>query len=91
MKDIPQGLQLTLKVIPKAGQTAFAGMEGDLPKFRLNAVPEKGRANTELISFLSKSLHIPKSAITILRGDTSRTKTLLIEGVTSAQFQKVFH
>jgi uncharacterized protein YggU (UPF0235/DUF167 family) len=57
----------------------------------LNAVPEKGRANIELISFLSKSLRIPKSAITILRGDTSRTKTLIIEGVTSAQFQKVFH
>jgi uncharacterized protein len=45
----------------------------------LNAAPEKGKANDELINFLAREIKIPKSAIAIVRGATSRRKTVRIE------------
>jgi uncharacterized protein (TIGR00251 family) len=42
----------------------------------LNSPPEKGRANNELIGFLAHIASVPRSVITIVRGDTSRHKTI---------------
>ena len=44
----------------------------------LNSPPEKGRANAELIDFLARIASVPRSTITIVRGDTSRHKTIRI-------------
>lgn len=67
-----------VKVIPKSARSEIVGWEGDVLKVRLKAVPEKGEANEELIRFLSRELKIAKSLITILRGHTSREKTVHI-------------
>ena len=42
----------------------------------LNSPPEKGRANDELIDFLARIASVPRSTIMIVRGDTSRHKTI---------------
>ena len=44
----------------------------------LHLPPDKGRANDELIELLARSLRVPRATISLLRGDTSRTKTLRI-------------
>ena len=44
----------------------------------LNSPPEKGRANDELIEYLARIASVPRSTITIVRGDTSRHKTIRI-------------
>jgi uncharacterized protein len=44
----------------------------------LNSPPEKGKANRELVDFLSRVLRVPRSTIAILRGTNSRTKTVRI-------------
>ncbi len=49
-------------------------------KINIAAAPEDGKANEELIKFLSKFLKIAKSKITIIRGDNARMKLLKIEG-----------
>jgi uncharacterized protein (TIGR00251 family) len=43
-------------------------------KIRLKAPPVDGEANAELIRFLSKHFKIPKSRISIIRGETSKKK-----------------
>lgn len=43
-------------------------------KIRIKAVPEKGKANEELIKFLSKELNIPKDQITIISGKSTQLK-----------------
>ncbi|MBP9770654.1 DUF167 domain-containing protein [Candidatus Gracilibacteria bacterium] len=43
-------------------------------KIRIKAVPEKGKANEELIKFLSKELSIPKDQITIISGKSTQLK-----------------
>jgi hypothetical protein len=45
-------------------------------KIRIKAVPEKGKANEELIKFLSKELSIPKDKITIISGKSTQLKLI---------------
>lgn len=47
-------------------------------KINIVSVPEKGKANQELIGWLSKKLKIAKSDITIVSGELDRYKKLMI-------------
>lgn len=49
-------------------------------RVRVTAVPDKGKANTAVIGLLAKALGVPKSAVTLVSGDTARLKTVAIEG-----------
>ncbi len=71
-------LQLTVHVQPGAKSTACAGVHGDALKIRLHAPPVDGKANQALIAWLAKTLDCPQSAIELIRGQTSRRKTLSI-------------
>lgn len=62
------------RVQPGASKNSISGYYGDSLKICLNAPPVDGKANEELIKFLSKTLDIPKSAILIMSGETSRSK-----------------
>lgn len=70
---------LTVKVIPKASKSEIIGWENEQLKVRLKAVPEKGKANEELIRVLAEYFNIPKSQITIIRGGKSRIKQVQLE------------
>lgn len=48
---------------------------------RVSAPPVKGKANRELISFLSQALRVSKSSLTIVKGHTSRNKVIAIDGL----------
>jgi len=47
-------------------------------KIRIKAVPEKGKANAELIKFLSKEYNVPRSNISIVSGKTEQIKLIRI-------------
>ncbi|MCC7304845.1 MAG: DUF167 domain-containing protein [Alphaproteobacteria bacterium] len=77
---------LTVKLTPKAKRNAITGwMEGPdgqkILKVSVTAVPEKGKANKALIELLAEHYKIPKSSISLLRGETERLKTLVIPDV----------
>ena len=71
---------LRVKVIPGASRTQCAGYrttaEGPALLVRVAAAPEKGKANEELISWLSESLGLPRSSIELRVGAASRLKRL---------------
>ena len=69
-----------LHVQPNAKRSGIAGLHGDALKVRIAAPAVDNKANAELIDFLSKSLGIPRSAITISRGAASRSKVVEITG-----------
>lgn len=62
------------RVQPGSSKSAVAGMYGDSLKICLAAPPVEGKANEELIKFLSKTLDVPKSAVVIVSGSTNRSK-----------------
>ncbi|MBL8430404.1 MAG: YggU family protein [Dechloromonas sp.] len=76
-------ITLTLHIQPGARKTEFAGLHGDALKIRLAAPPVDGKANEALIKFVAETLNLPKSAVSLKSGQTSRRKVLEVQGTTS--------
>lgn len=55
-------------------------MIDDVLHIKVKARPVDGAANAYLIKYLAYFLHLPPSSITIIKGHTSKYKTLTIEG-----------
>ncbi|MEN6549310.1 MAG: DUF167 domain-containing protein [Armatimonadia bacterium] len=72
---------LAIRVIPRASREEVSGERGDSITIRLTAAPVKGAANKALLAFLGKRLGVPKSALSIVGGETSRDKRLHVEGL----------
>jgi len=78
--EIPKNPYLRIKVIPKSPKTEVVDILADETiKIRLRAVPEKGKANAELIKFLSRELKVPKENISIISGKTEQLKLVKIK------------
>lgn len=82
------GVTLTLHIQPGAKHTAVAGTHGEALKIRLRAPPVEGQANAQLVAFLAQRLAMPKSAITLLAGASSRAKRLHIAGVSETRVRQ---
>jgi uncharacterized protein len=76
---------LLIKAIPNAPRSEVVGWLGDALKVKVHAPPVEGRANEALCEFLAEALQLPRRAVTVLRGDTSRQKLLRIAGLTLAE------
>lgn len=76
-----QGHDLVLHchIQPRASRDEFCGLHGDRLKIRLKAPPVDGKANAHLLGFLAKAFGVARSRVSLLQGDTSRTKNVLIE------------
>jgi uncharacterized protein (TIGR00251 family) len=75
---------LAIKAIPNAPRTAVIGWLGDTLKVKVHAPPVEGRANEVLCEFLADTLGVPRRAVTLVRGETSRLKVVRIEGLVLA-------
>ena len=73
-----ESIRLEIKVIPNARKNEFVKTETGY-RARLAAPPADGKANDALILLLSNEFGIPKKDIEIIRGQTSRNKTVLIK------------
>jgi len=76
-------ITLTLHIQPGAKKTEFAGLHGDALKIRLAAPPVDGKANEALVKFVAGVLRLPKSAVNLKSGQTSRRKVLEVVGATA--------
>lgn len=71
-------LFLDIIVVPSSGkQTIMLDKQARVKIFLKNA-PEKGKANQELIRFLSEKSNVPQKQITITKGLTDRKKRIAI-------------
>ena len=78
LKQTNEGLILNIKISPNSSKNVILKDETGL-KIKLTAQPIERKANKALVEFLSKQLKIPKTSIEILKGETSKEKTLLIK------------
>ena len=72
-------ITLKIKVTTKSQKTEiFWILWEDILKLRVKAIPEKGKANKEIINFFAKSLGISKNNIEIISGLTDELKIIKI-------------
>jgi len=71
-------ITLELHCQPGAKRTEVVGTHGEALKVRLAAPPVEGRANEALIAFLAESFGVPKRNVALIRGESSRAKTVRI-------------
>ena len=77
----PEGATLRVRVAPGAKRDAIVGPHGDALKIAVRQPPEKGRANKGVCDLVARALDVAPRTVRVLRGDTSRDKVLLCEGL----------
>lgn len=75
-----EGIIISLKISPNASKNEIIKTPEGV-KVKITAQPIDGKANKCLVEYLSKLFKVPKTSIEILRGETSKEKTLLIKTV----------
>jgi uncharacterized protein (TIGR00251 family) len=85
----PDGVVLSVRVIPRAGRSGLAGIRDDAVLVRLAAAPVDGAANAELIETLADALDVPPRAVSIVSGERSRQKRVRIVGIGAATVEAV--
>lgn len=78
------GVEIAVRVIPRAARAGIAGTRGDALLVRLRTPPIEGAANLELLDVLADALAVPKRAIAIVAGERSRQKRVRVTGVDRA-------
>ncbi len=78
LKETENGILITFKISPNASKNEIIKTD-DGVKIKITAQPIDNKANKALVEFLSKQFKIPKTSIEIVKGHTSKEKTLLIK------------
>lgn len=81
VSETADGIQIEILVQPRASRTGLVGLHGGRLKIAVTQAPESGKANLAILAFLAKCLRVPKSNCSLLRGHTSRMKTVLAAGI----------
>jgi uncharacterized protein len=78
LTETADGIRFQVAVQPKSSRNLIVGAHGEALKIQLKAPPVEGAANRMLIQLVAKVLKVPKSAVAIVSGQTSRIKLLLV-------------
>ena len=78
IKETNEGLIIKIRIIPNSSKNDII-IEEDFVKVKVTAQPIENKANKALIEFFSKTFKIPKTSIEIIKGETSKEKTLLFK------------
>ncbi|HEY98634.1 MAG TPA: DUF167 domain-containing protein [Dehalococcoidia bacterium] len=76
--------RLYVRVTPRASRNEIIGFTDGVLYVKVVALPDRGKANRELIDYLSGILGIKKSSLHLLKGHTSRNKVIAVDGLNLA-------
>lgn len=82
------GVYLAIKVQPRASKNEIGEAHGDELKVKVTAPPVDSAANQAVIDLIAEKLKCPRSGVQIVRGETSRHKTIFIAGKTAEEIAK---
>jgi uncharacterized protein YggU (UPF0235/DUF167 family) len=88
-------MMLAVRVTPRGGRDAVEGWVRDdagraLLKVRVAAAAADGAANAAVVALLAKALGRPKSAFTLVSGQTARVKRIAVDGLNAADLAAAF-
>ena len=80
-------INFTVRVVPRASRSLIVGEHDGALKVRVAAPPVEGAANDELIRTLARALEVPRGAVEITSGQTSKLKQVRVRGATCARLE----
>jgi uncharacterized protein len=85
--ETADGTTFAIKVHPRAKKNALSGAVGGVLKLSLTAPPVDGKANEACVDFFANLLKVPRRSVTIVAGETSRSKVVRVAGLSAADVQ----
>jgi uncharacterized protein (TIGR00251 family) len=76
----PEGVRLAIKLQPRASANEICAPLGWELKIKVTAPPVDAAANEALVKFLAEKLRCARNRVELIRGHTSRHKTVLLHG-----------
>ncbi len=73
-----------IAVKPRSSRERVGPVQGDRLVVAVNAPPVEGQANQAVVRALAETFKVARSAVTIVRGESGRKKTVRIAGITAA-------
>ena len=89
LSETPDGVILNVRAQPRSSRSGLDGFIGDAVKVRIRCAPVDGKANKELVETLAEAFDLPKSAVVFKSGETSKTKRILLRGLTASAVRSV--
>jgi len=80
--DAENGAILSIRVTPGARHNTVTACKEGVWCVKIAALPVEGKANEELVLFLSRLFGVRKSSISVVKGHRSRSKLVCIPGLT---------
>lgn len=80
---------IDIAVKPRSSREGMGPVQADRLVVAVNAPPVDGKANEAVVRVLAECFGVPRSAVTIVRGETGRKKTIRIVGITAAVVMRV--
>ena len=78
-------IKFSVKVTPNSPRNQIQGLFDGVWKIRIAAPLDKGKANKELLEFLTQKLNVRKDNLTLLRGASSRRKIIGVTGLAQGE------
>jgi len=88
VSNVSGGVRFEVRVQPRSSRNQIVGEQSGALKVKLTAPPVDGEANASLLIFLAGYFGIPRKDITLLRGESSRTKLVEIKGLSAEGLMK---
>ena len=88
IRETPTGVEVAVRVIPRARKSDVSGVRGGSLLVRLAAPPLDGAANQALVELLASRLNVAVRSVHIISGERSRNKRVAIAGVTAIAFRR---
>jgi uncharacterized protein (TIGR00251 family) len=85
LRETAGGTLLAVKVQPRASKNEIGGVLGDELKIKVTAPPVDAAANQALIELLAEKLGCSRGKVELIRGQTSRHKTIMLHGFKPAE------
>ena len=89
MTETPDGVILNVRAQPRSSRSGLDGLIGDAVKVRIRCAPVDGKANKELVETLADAFGVAKSSVVFKSGETSKTKRILLRGVTGERVRAI--
>ena len=89
LTETPEGVVICVRAKPRSSRAGVEGAANGALVVKIRSAPVDGKATKELVETLAEAFSVPKSRVFFKSGETSKTKRMLLAGVSAADVERV--